>query len=213
MRTLYHFQHSPFSRRVRLALAHKGLDVELREARENPSWMREARDRVPFRTIPVLVDGDHALGDSLAIVHWLDRAYPQAPRLWSDDDAHAAFETAALVDVALDATIDLGTRYFVLHDHAAWGEVKREMAGRAQTALDALARRAASLGRATVAKSGWSAADMWLFTCAAWFAGLPQRAPTRPQIAQVLSLGITLPIALSRWADAHRDRADVRALD
>lgn len=44
MRTLYH------SRRVRLALAHKGLDVELRECRDDPAFAREARALAPFRT-------------------------------------------------------------------------------------------------------------------------------------------------------------------
>src|SRR5580692_1629886 len=56
MRTLYHFRLSPYSRRARLALAHKGLDCELRDARENPALLEEARALVPFRTVPVLVD-------------------------------------------------------------------------------------------------------------------------------------------------------------
>ncbi|HEV3191381.1 MAG TPA: glutathione S-transferase N-terminal domain-containing protein, partial [Polyangiaceae bacterium] len=71
MRILYHFTHSPFARRVRLALAHKGLDVELREGRDNPASMAEARRLVPLKTLPVLVDGDQVLGDSTAITRWL----------------------------------------------------------------------------------------------------------------------------------------------
>jgi hypothetical protein len=35
---------------------------------------------------------------------------------------------------------------------------------------------------------------------------------TSPNIAQVSTLGFQLPAELSRWADAHRGRADVAAL-
>jgi glutathione S-transferase len=213
MRTLYHFPLSPFSRRVRLALAHKGLDVELRDARANPALLEEARQLVPFRTIPVLVDGESAQGDSTAIAHWLDRAYPQAPPLWpTGADALAALQAAALVDVVLNHVVDTGTRFFALHDHPAWAGVTREMIGRAQRAMDSLGERAASLGKRTIAPSGWSAADMWLFTLVDWFEGLPQRAATTPNAAQILTLGLTLPDALSKWADAHRARPDVQAL-
>jgi glutathione S-transferase len=212
-RILYHFRYSPFSRRVRLALAHKKLDVEMREARENPAWAEEARSRVPSRTFPVFVDGERALGDSGAIVHWLDRAYPHAPRLWPDgEDAYGAFEAAALVDVVVHTTGDLGTRYFALRSDPAWGQVKGEMAGRAQVALDALAMRASAVGRTTIAESGWSAADMWLLAAVLWFEGMPARAGASPHIANILTLGITLPAALSKWADAHRQRSDVLAL-
>ncbi|MGA7121845.1 MAG: glutathione S-transferase [Polyangiaceae bacterium] len=214
MRTLYHFRQSPFSRRTRLALAHKGLDVTLRDARETPEWLDEARRLVPLKTVPVLVDGERALGDSNAIAHWLERAYPDAPRLWPDDagGVFAAYETTTLVDLALTAATDLGTRYFPLRDHRAWAQVTGETLARARLALDALASRASSLGRSTIARSGWSAADMWLFTAVTWFEGLPTRAETNTNIAQVLTLGLTLPRALSGWADAHRDRADVVAL-
>jgi len=214
MRALYHFPLSPYSRRTRLALAHKGLDCELRDARENPAFMEEARSLVPFRTIPVLVDDGRAIGDSTAIAHWLDRAYPQAPRLWPDgaDDAHAVLQVAALIDVVLSGVIDVGTRYFALSGDAAWDGVKREMVGRAEKAAAGLATRVGSLGRATIAAGGWSFADIALLTCVLWFEGMPARAATTRNIAQIQSLGFTLPTGLSRWADAHRDRSDVRGL-
>ena len=72
MPTLYHFPPSPFSRRVRLALAHKGISVELKNGREDPVFMTEALHHSPLGTMPVLVDGDVTLGDSLAILQWLD---------------------------------------------------------------------------------------------------------------------------------------------
>ena len=107
-------------------------------ARTRPS-RGEARKLVPFRTIPVLVDEGRAMGDSTAIVHWLDAAYPQAPRLWpGGDDAADVLQTAALVDVFLNNVIDLGTRYYALRDDPAWEAVKAEMLGRAKSAAEAL---------------------------------------------------------------------------
>jgi glutathione S-transferase len=212
MRTLYHFRYSPYSRRTRLALAHKGLDCELREARENPAWLDEARKLNPLKTFPVLVDGERAIGDSGAIVHWLDRAYPSVTPLWpAGDDAFVAFQVANLVDVALGHVIDVGTRYYPLRGDAAWNGVKTEMLGRAQRALDGLAEL--SRGRRTIAAGGWSAADIWLYTAVVWIENMPKRAPASPNITQILSLGgWTLPRALSAWADDHRGRPDVAAL-
>ena len=187
----------------------------MRDARENPAFREEAGTLVPFRTIPVLVDDGRAMGDSTAIVHWLERAYPKAPRLWPDgpDDACAAFQVAELVDLVLGSVIDVGTRYHALRGDPAWDGVKGEILGRAGKAAAGLAARVVSLpGRATIASSGWSAADMWLLAMVLWFEGMPARAATAPNIAQILSLGWSLPPELSRWANAHRDRSDVRAL-
>lgn len=214
-RTLYHFPLSPFSRRTRLALAHKGLDAELRDARAEPALLEEARARSPLKTVPLLVEPDgHALGDSTAIAHYLDAAYA-GPALWprgSASDARAAFEIATLADVALNAIVDLGTRFYDLHGDAAWAGVKGEMMSRAQRALDALGARAASREGRSLVASGWCAADMWLFTTTAWLESLPARAASAKNIAQIMTLGWTLPPAMPRWADAHRERADVRSL-
>lgn len=213
MRVLYHYQFSPFSRRTRLALAHKGLDAELREGRADPAALEEVRKRTPFRTAPILVDGDRVMGDSTAIAHWLDAAHPRAPRLWpADDDAADVLQVATLVDVFLNNVIDVGTRYFPLRNDPAWDGVKGEMLGRARAAADALAQRASSLGRPTIAKAGWSAADMWLLTMVVWVESWPARAASTKNIGQLVTLGIELPGALARWADAHREREDVKAL-
>jgi glutathione S-transferase len=214
MRILYHFRHSPFSRRTRLALAHKGLDCELREARESPAFRVEAAKLSPFRTVPVLVDDGRALGDSTAIAHWLDRAYPRAARLWPDGESAAdVLQVAALVDVVLNGVIDVGTRYYALRKDPAFGAVTEEILGRSELALRALGERAAALGGATVATDGWCAADMWLLTLVLWFQGLPGRAASNPNIRQIVDLGVEVPQALGAWADVHRGRDDVKALD
>ncbi len=164
----------------------------------------------------MLVDGTHALGDSVAITRWLDAAYPNAPRLWPNDDAddaHLALEVAAHVDHALDAIVNTGTRYYALHGDGAWATVTGEMTTRAQLALDALAQRVATMGRATVARSGWSAADMWLLTAVVWLRGLPGRVESSPNAKQIMHVGgWSVPSALASWAEAHASRADVRAL-
>jgi glutathione S-transferase len=216
-RTLYQFPLSPFSRRARLALAHKRLEVELRDARANAAFLAQARERSPIKTIPILVEPDgRALGDSGAIAHYLDAAYTQGPALWPRGDAAgalAAFEIAALVDVALTTIVDVGTRYYELCGDAAWPRVKEEMVGRAQRALDGIAERLTACTAPTVIASGWSGADIWLFTAIAWLEALPTRARDTKNIAQIMTLGWKLPHQLPRWADAHRGRADVLALD
>jgi glutathione S-transferase len=214
MRTLYHFKHSPFARRTRLALAHKGLQCELREARDNPAWREEAGRLVALKTIPVLVDGEVALADSTAITRWLDETYTDGPRIWPEgQDALVSLEVATLVDAALNNIIDIGTRYYPLRDHPSWAAVKAEMLGRAQRALDALAVRAEAKMGTTLARSGWSAGDMWLYTAAVWLVGLPQRVQSSANVAQIVAIGgWTLPDAVRRWADAHGDRSDVKAL-
>jgi glutathione S-transferase len=209
MRALYHYRFSPFSRRVRLALSHKGLDVELYEGRDGPANLEEARRLSPVRTLPLYLDGGHALSDSNAIIQWLDRAYPNAPGLWPEGEhAARALQTAVLVDVVLDNVINLGTRYWPLRDHPAWGSVRDEMLGRARSAADALAGIA---GVATIA-GPWSAADIYLLTLTLWFESMPERRTSSPNIAQIVTLGFSLPPVLSRWADAHRNRPDVLGL-
>ncbi len=215
MRVLYHFRNSPFSRRARLALAHKGLEVELREAREQPQHHEEIKRRSPFVTIPALVEDDgRVLADSGTIAHYLDHAYPDRPRLWPGGaDAFAVFEIQILVDVALDSLVAAGNRFHRLHGDPAWSDVRATEVDRIQRAFTALADRVTHLGRSTVADSGWSAADMWLYTATMWLTTMPARAPNHAVSRQILALGWQLPDALVAWAALHADRADVRALE
>jgi glutathione S-transferase len=213
MRTLYHFQNSPFSRRTRLALAHKGLACDLREGRTNPSYGDEARALWPLRTCPILVEDDgHAIGDSTAIARYLDAAYPDSPRLWPTDrdSARDAGLVATLVDGALDRLVDVGTRYFALHHDPAWLAVRDEQVGRAQASLDALAGLV--VASKTVTEHGFCAPDMWLFTAVAWLEALPARAAESPNVAQILTLPWKLPAALSAWAAPFKGRKDVQSL-
>jgi glutathione S-transferase len=210
---LYHFPTSPFARRVRLVLALKGLSAELRDARAVPEHRAELHRLNPLHTVPVLIDGERVVCDSTAICHYLERKHPEPP-LWPAGVVGAeAFELTALADAATTVLSDCGMRYYPLHADANFGAVREAMVGRAQRALDALARRVTlrELGR-PLCGDAWSAADIAVFCLVTWLEGLPGRAAHFPPAGNVVSLGWSLPPALSAWADQHRSRPDVVAL-
>jgi glutathione S-transferase len=90
MRTLLEFHRSPNSVKVRVALGFKGLEYENREMM--------AADRAPMMEaagwplVPILLDGDVAMRDSAAILHYLEANYRDAPSLTpaSRDDIRSA---------------------------------------------------------------------------------------------------------------------------
>jgi glutathione S-transferase len=70
---------SPFCWRTRMALAHKGLEVE------TVPWRFTEKDVIAFSgqgRVPVLVDGDHVVSDSFAIALYLEETYPDRPSLF-----------------------------------------------------------------------------------------------------------------------------------
>lgn len=84
---LYSFFNSSTSYRVRIALALKGLafdtipvNIRVGEHRAN-AYVDEVN---PSAVVPALVDGDLALGQSIAIIDYLDAKYPE-PRLVPQD--------------------------------------------------------------------------------------------------------------------------------
>lgn len=210
MRTLYHFEHSVFSRRTRLALAHKGIEVELRDGRADEAHIAAARALQPLRTMPVLVEEDgQALADSNAIVQYLDIAYRHGPPLLPPASAREALSIMTAVDVAMNAVVDLGTRLFELRDHSAWNEIKAERLARAQDAIDFVATK---VTRPTLAGKAWSAADIWVYSATRWVDAWPGRVETSPQVAKMITLGFKLPDALVAWSKRHDSRADVRSI-
>lgn len=212
---LYHFPTSPFARRVRLTLALKGLAAELRDARAEPAHRAEVQRLNPLHTVPVLVDAERVVVDSNAICQYLDRKVPEPP-LWPAGMAGAAaFELQALSDAAIQLLSDLGMRYAPLHGDPNFPLVREQFVGRAQRSLEVLARRVSDGFKSTGPLCGdtWGAADMAVYTLVTWLEGLPMRAATFAPARSVVALGWTLPEALSRWADQHRSRADVLALD
>jgi glutathione S-transferase len=70
---------SPYCWRTKLALAHKGLDVE------TIPWRFSEKDAIAFSgqgRVPVLVDGERTVFDSWTIANYLEDAYPDRPSLF-----------------------------------------------------------------------------------------------------------------------------------
>jgi len=76
MNRLFHVPLSPFSRKVRLSLAEKRIEVELVEERyweQDPDFLR----RNPAGKVPVLKFGSLTLSDSVAICEYLEEVHPE----------------------------------------------------------------------------------------------------------------------------------------
>lgn len=102
---------SPFCWRIRMALAHKGLEVE------TLPWRFTEKDRIAFAgtdKVPVLVDGARTVTESWDIAGYLEEAYPHGPSLfggeagrglarfvasWSDAVVHPAMARVVLLDI------------------------------------------------------------------------------------------------------------------
>jgi glutathione S-transferase len=73
---------SPFVRKVRVALAEKGVDYDLDPIM--PIGVSEDYKKLsPLGKIPCWEDGDYVLPDSSAIIQYLDRKHPE-PRLYPE---------------------------------------------------------------------------------------------------------------------------------
>ena len=77
---------SPFCWRARMALAHKGLDVD------TVPWRFTEKDRLPQPNagrVPVIIDGDRVVHDSNAIADYLEERYPDRPSLFGGEIGRA----------------------------------------------------------------------------------------------------------------------------
>lgn len=78
-------RYSQFSWRTRMALAHKGLDAEVRAVAisDKQAIAFSGQDKVP-----ILVDGDEVVCDSWLIAEHLERRYADAPSLFGGAVGH-----------------------------------------------------------------------------------------------------------------------------
>ena len=93
MNRLYHYPLSPFSRKVRLTLAEKKIEVELVEERyweQDGDFLR----RNPAGKVPVLKMGGRTMADSTAICEYLEEAFPTPALL--PGSAEARYEARRL---------------------------------------------------------------------------------------------------------------------
>ena len=86
MPTLYGVALSPFVRKVRVALAEKGVDYDLEPVMPMPphNSTPEYRAISPLGKVPAYRDGDFAISDSSVILQYLERAHPEPSLLPSD---------------------------------------------------------------------------------------------------------------------------------
>ncbi|NDV87015.1 maleylacetoacetate isomerase [Aurantimonas aggregata] len=100
---LYHYWRSSASYRVRIALNLKGLAAELVPVDILAGEHRGAAFTAlnPQGFLPVLVDGDLALSQSFAILHWLEAKAP-APSIHPTDPACRARAMQIATIIAMD---------------------------------------------------------------------------------------------------------------
>jgi glutathione S-transferase len=104
---------SPYCWRAKLALAHKGLEVETRP------WRFTDRDVIAFSgqgRVPVLVDGGRTVSDSWAIALHLEEAYPDRPSLFGGP---AAIAVTRFLNNWADTTLHGGMIRLIVSDIAA----------------------------------------------------------------------------------------------
>jgi len=106
MLKLYSYFRSSASFRVRIALQLKGLPYEyvpVHLLKEGGQQLKpEYRTLNADALVPTLVDGDHALAQSLAIIEYLDETHPEPPLLPGD-----ALERAYVRSLALEVACEI----------------------------------------------------------------------------------------------------------
>jgi len=95
---LYSYFRSSASFRVRIALALKGLAYDYKAVHliKNEQLSPPFSDLAPSKLVPLLVDGQASLTQSLAIIEYLDEIHPQPPLLPGDALARARVRALAL---------------------------------------------------------------------------------------------------------------------
>jgi len=115
MRKLYFGYISPYSRKIRVVLAEKGLDYE-KEVLHFGSAPKSADAVNPARRVPVLVDGDRTLFESNVIIDYLLQTYPDnaapdrpplAPALARPEHRWDDWQTLVGIETMLDSGLNL----------------------------------------------------------------------------------------------------------
>lgn len=106
---------SPFCWRIKLALAHKGLEVETVPWRFTDKAVIAASGQ---EKVPVLVDGDRVLHDSWAIADYLETTYPDRPSLFGGPEGRSL---ARFVSHWTDRAMSIGAFRMIVAD--IWTQV------------------------------------------------------------------------------------------
>jgi maleylacetoacetate isomerase len=139
---LYSYWRSSAAYRVRLALAWKGLTAEIVPVDLRQGAQGEAAYKAlnPQGLVPLLVTGEHALMQSLAIIEYLDETHPEPPLLPADAVGRAHVRAAAQI-VAADIHPINNLRVL---------RYLKEPLGQTQATIDAWARNWISAGLAAL---------------------------------------------------------------
>lgn len=90
---LYSYWRSSSAYRVRIALNLKGLDYEMIPVSLAPGVSEQRRDEYrsvnPQMLVPFLEDGEVRIGQSMAILEYLEETYPGTPLLPKDEPARS----------------------------------------------------------------------------------------------------------------------------
>ncbi|MBT9316010.1 glutathione S-transferase family protein [Leptothoe spongobia] len=114
MITLYHTPLSINSRRVWVALIEKGLEFELKEINlTGDQFKPEFLALNPFHHIPVLVDGDHTIIESFAMLDYLEAKYPRPALMPTQPEAVVRVRMVQMVTLneMLPATMPLTMKH------------------------------------------------------------------------------------------------------
>ena len=76
---LYSSYTDPYSHRVRIALAEKGVTADILDVNSSLKLQEELREINPYNTIPTLVDRELVLFRSEIILEYLDERFPHPP--------------------------------------------------------------------------------------------------------------------------------------
>ena len=160
---------SPFCWRTRMALAHKGLDVE------TVPWRFTEKDRLPQPNegrVPVIVDDGRVVHDSSAIAEYLETHYPDRPTLyggasgraltrfvqnWVETVVHPALIGLVVLDI-LHHTAPEDRDYFRQSREARFGRSLEEVVEDRAARLPAFREALAPLRR-TVERQNFVAGD------------------------------------------------------
>ena len=145
---LFNYFRSSASYRVRIALALKGLDYSYKPVHlaKNEQFNESYTAVSASRLVPLLVDGDQALTQSLAIIEYLDEVYPQPALL-----PGTALDRARIRALALDIACEIHPinnlrvlRYLVRDMKVTEDDKNRWYRHWVETGLEALERQLAA---------------------------------------------------------------------
>lgn len=77
--TLYSRSTDPYSHRVRIVLAEKGVSVDILDVEKSPKFKEEVMEMNPYGSTPTLVDRELVLYQSEIIMEYLDERFPHPP--------------------------------------------------------------------------------------------------------------------------------------